>query len=61
MGGTAHPTALDARSLSLGYDTPTKIRDEEGVQQMGLMIIIAICLVGIFQLTMRAPRKDGHH
>lgn len=29
----------------------------EGVRRMGLMGIIAICFVGIFQLSLRAPRK----
>jgi hypothetical protein len=50
---------LDPRYVLIRYLAGTS--SLEGVQRMGLMIIIAICLVGIFQLTMRAPRKDGHH
>jgi tetratricopeptide (TPR) repeat protein len=50
---------LDPRYVLIRYLTGTS--SLEGVQQMGLMGIIAICLVGIFQLTMRAPRKGRHH
>lgn len=50
---------LDPRYVLIRYLTGTS--SLEGVQQMGLMGIIAICLVGIFQITMRAPRKRGHH
>jgi len=50
---------LDPRYVLIRYLTGTS--SLEGVQRMGLMGIIAICFVGIFQLTMRAPRKDGHH
>ena len=50
---------LDPRYVLIRYLAGTS--SLEGVQRMGLMGIIAICFVGIFQLTMRAPRKDGHH
>ena len=50
---------LDPRYVLIRYLAGTS--SLEGVQRMGLMGIIAICLVGIFQLTMRAPRKPGHH
>lgn len=49
---------LDPRYVLIRYLTGTS--SLEGVRRMGLMGIIAICFVGIFQLTMRAPRKDGH-
>jgi tetratricopeptide (TPR) repeat protein len=50
---------LDPRYVLIRYLTGTS--SLEGVRRMGLMGIIAICFVGIFQLTMRAPRKRGHH
>ena len=50
---------LDPRYVLIRYLAGTS--SLEGVQRMGLMGIIAICLVGIFQLTMRAPRKREHH
>ena len=50
---------LDPRYVLIRYLASTS--SLEGVQRMGLMGIIAICFVGIFQITMRAPRKDGHH
>jgi hypothetical protein len=46
---------LDPRYVLIRYLTGTS--SLEGVQRMGLMGIIAVCFVGIFQLTMRAPRK----
>jgi tetratricopeptide (TPR) repeat protein len=49
---------LDPRYVLIRYLTSTS--SLEGVRQMGLVGIIVICFVGIFQLTMRAPRKDGH-
>ena len=33
----------------------------EGVRRMGLMGIIALCFVGIFQISLRAPRKKGQY
>jgi tetratricopeptide (TPR) repeat protein len=50
---------LDPRYVLIRYLTGTS--SLEGVRKMGLVGILAICFVGIFQLTMRAPRKDGHH
>jgi tetratricopeptide (TPR) repeat protein len=50
---------LDPRYVLIRYLTGTS--SLEGVRQMGLVGILVICFVGIFQLTMRAPRKDGHH
>jgi tetratricopeptide (TPR) repeat protein len=50
---------LDPRYVLIRYLTGTS--SLEGVRQMGLMGIIAICFVGIFQLSMRAPRKGRHH
>jgi tetratricopeptide (TPR) repeat protein len=50
---------LDPRYVLIRYLTGGS--SLEGVRQMGLVGIIVICLVGIFQLTMRAPRKRGHH
>ena len=50
---------LDPRYVLIRYLASTS--SLEGVRRMGLMGIIAICFVGIFQLTMRAPRKRGHH
>ena len=50
---------LDPRYVLIRYLAGTS--SLEGVRQMGLMGIIAICFVGIFQLTMRAPRKRGDH
>lgn len=50
---------LDPRYVLIRYLAGTS--SLEGVRQMGLMGIIAICFVGIFQLTMRAPRKGKHH
>ena len=49
---------LDPRYVLIRYLTSTS--NLEGVRQMGLVGIIVICFVGIFQLYMRAPRKDGH-
>ena len=50
---------LDPRYVLIRYLTGNS--SLEGVRQMGLMGIIAICFVGIFQLTIRAPRKGRHH
>jgi tetratricopeptide (TPR) repeat protein len=50
---------LDPRYVLIRYLTGTS--SLEGVREMGLVGILAICFVGIFQLAMRAPRKDGHH
>ena len=50
---------LDPRFVLVRYLTGTS--SLEGVQRMGLMGIIAVCFVGIFQLTMRAPRKRRNH
>jgi tetratricopeptide (TPR) repeat protein len=50
---------LDPRYVLIRYLTSTS--NLEGVQRMGLIGIIAICFVGIFQLTMRAPQKGRHH
>jgi tetratricopeptide (TPR) repeat protein len=50
---------LDPRYVLIRYLTGTS--SLEGVREMGLVGILVICFVGIFQLTMRAPRKDGHH
>ena len=50
---------LDPRYVLIRYLAGTS--SLEGVQRMGLMGIIAICFVVIFQLTMRAPRKREHH
>lgn len=50
---------LDPRYVLIRYLASTS--SLEGVQRMGLMGIIAICFVGIFQITMRAPRKREHH
>ena len=50
---------LDPRYVLIRYLASTS--SLEGVRRMGLMGIIAICFVGIFQITMRAPRKRSHH
>jgi len=50
---------LDPRYVLIRYLASTS--SLEGVRRMGLMGIIAICFVGIFQLTMRAPQKGRHH
>ena len=50
---------LDPRYVLIRYLASTS--SLEGVRRMGLMGIIAVCFVGIFQLTMRAPRKREHH
>ena len=50
---------LDPRYVLIRYLASTS--SLEGVRRMGLMGIIAVCFVGIFQLTMRAPRKRRHH
>jgi tetratricopeptide (TPR) repeat protein len=50
---------LDPRYVLIRYLTGTS--SLEGVRQMGLVGIIVICFVGIFQLYMRAPQKGRHH
>ena len=50
---------LDPRYVLIRYLASTS--SLEGVRRMGLMGIIAVCFVGIFQITMRAPRKRGHN
>ncbi len=50
---------LDPRYVLIRYLTGgTSL---EGVRRMGLMGIIVLCFVGIFQLSLRAPRKKGQH
>jgi tetratricopeptide (TPR) repeat protein len=46
---------LDPRYVLIRYLAGSS--NLEGVRRMGLMGIIAICFVGIFQLSMRAPKK----
>jgi tetratricopeptide (TPR) repeat protein len=48
---------LDPRYVLIRYFTGTT--SLEGVRRMGLMGIIAISFVGIFQLSLRGPRKKG--
>lgn len=48
---------LDPRYVLIRYLAGTT--NLEGVQRMGLMGIIAVCFVGIFQLSLRAPRKGN--
>jgi tetratricopeptide (TPR) repeat protein len=50
---------LDPRYVLIRYLASTS--SLKGVRRMGLIGIIAICFVGIFQLTMRAPQKGRHH
>jgi tetratricopeptide (TPR) repeat protein len=49
---------LDPRYVLIRYLAGTT--DLEGVRRMGLMGIIAISAVGIFQLSLRAPKKGRH-
>jgi tetratricopeptide (TPR) repeat protein len=48
---------LDPRYVLIRYFTGTT--SLKGVRRMGLMGIIAISFVGIFQLSLRGPRKKG--
>ncbi|UCG21268.1 MAG: tetratricopeptide repeat protein [Deltaproteobacteria bacterium] len=48
---------LDPRYVLIRYLAGTT--NLEGVRRMGLMGIIAICFVGIFQLSLKVPRKKG--
>jgi len=48
---------LDPRYVLIRYFTGTT--SLEGVRRIGLMGIIAISFVGIFQLSLRGPRKKG--
>jgi hypothetical protein len=50
---------LDPRYVLIRYLAGTS--NLEGVRRMGLMGIIAVCFVGIFQLSLRAPKKKGQH
>ncbi|MGD8373212.1 MAG: tetratricopeptide repeat protein [Syntrophobacterales bacterium] len=50
---------LDPRYVLIRYLTGSS--SLEGVRRMGLVGIIAICFVGIFQLSLRAPKKKGEH
>jgi len=50
---------LDPRYVLIRYLAGTS--SLEGVRQMGLVGIIVVCFVGIFQLSLRAPRKKGEH
>ncbi len=49
---------LDPRYVLIRYLTGST--SLEGVRRMGLMGIIALCFVGIFHLSLRAPRKGDH-
>jgi len=48
---------LDPRYVLIRHLASTS--NLEGVRRMGLMGIIAVCFVGIFQLSLRAPRKEN--
>jgi tetratricopeptide (TPR) repeat protein len=48
---------LDPRYVLIRYLASTS--NLEGVRRMGLMGIIAVCFVGIFQLSLRAPKKGN--
>ena len=47
---------LDPRYALIRYLTGTA--DLEGMRKMGLIGIVALILVGVFQLSLRAPRKE---
>lgn len=50
---------LDPRYVLIRYLTGTS--SLEGVRRMGLMGIITICFIIIFQISLRAPKKKGEH